>query len=281
MSDFPFALAAIDIDDTLVGPDKRVGAANRAAVERLRALGCRVVLASGRRHDNLLPFCRDLGFDDFAVSCQGAVARHTASGEVVHEALLAPADAAELAADGLERGLAVMLWTADGVFARQRTKWVDRYAADCGDPVALADVESLAGRGPGAEKVIWAADPAVIAALAPEMAARLGGRLTTTVTDDWFLEFTSPQATKAAAVAAVAGHYGLDRRRVLAFGDGNNDVQMLAWAGLGVAMPHGRPAARAAAARVAPAGNPEDALARAVAALVAEGAEGLDGRAAA
>ena len=52
----PYRLAAIDIDDTLTGPDKRVGPANRAAVRRLAAAGCRVVLASGRRHGNMLRY---------------------------------------------------------------------------------------------------------------------------------------------------------------------------------------------------------------------------------
>ena len=52
---------------------------------------------------------------------------------------------------------------------------------------------------------------------------------------------------------------------------GNNDVALLKWAGLGIAMPHGRAAARAAAKRVAPPGDPETALARAVAALVTTG----------
>ena len=70
-TDFPYRLAAVDIDDTLVGPDKRVGAANRAAVQQLRGCGCRVVLASGRRHANMLPFHRELGLDDYVVSCQG------------------------------------------------------------------------------------------------------------------------------------------------------------------------------------------------------------------
>jgi len=41
-----------------------------------------------------------------------------------------------------------MYWSSDGVFARQRTKWVERYSTDCGgDLVTLLDVESLAGRG--------------------------------------------------------------------------------------------------------------------------------------
>jgi Cof subfamily protein (haloacid dehalogenase superfamily) len=263
---FPFKLAAIDIDDTLVGPDKRIGAANRDAVRRLAGAGCRVVLASGRRHANMLPFYRELGLDDFAVSCQGAVARHTATGEVAHEATVPMPAAAEVTADGLERGLTVMYWSADGIFARQRTHWVERYSADCGgDPVALADIETLAGQGaPRAEKVVWGAEPGVIASLAPVMRARYRDRLLITVTDDWFMEFTSPHAHKAAGVAAVAARYGVDARHVLAFGDGNNDVQLLAWAGLGVAMDHGRPAARAAATRVAPPGSPESALSRAV-----------------
>jgi hydroxymethylpyrimidine pyrophosphatase-like HAD family hydrolase len=58
--------------------------------------------------------------------------------------------------------------------------------------------------------------------------------------------------------------------RVLAFGDGNNDAPMLAWAGLGVAMPHGRPAAHKAARRIAPGGDPETALARAIAHVLDE-----------
>ena len=51
---------------------------------------------------------------------------------------------------------------------------------------------------------------------------------------------------------------------MVAFGDGNNDAAMLAWAGMGVAMPHASAAALAAADRVAPEGDLETALARAV-----------------
>src|SRR4051812_48825477 len=191
MSNFPLKLAAIDIDDTLVGPDKRIGAENRAAIERLLGLDCRVVLASGRRHDNMLPFYRELGLRGFMVSSGGAVARHAETGEMVHQATLPSLDAAEVTADGLERGLTVMYWSADGVFTRQRTEWVDHYSADCnGDPVTVLDVESLAGRGsPAAGKVVWGAEPPVIEALVPEMRERYRDRLLLTVTDDWFVEF--------------------------------------------------------------------------------------------
>jgi Cof subfamily protein (haloacid dehalogenase superfamily) len=266
---FPFKLAAIDIDDTLVGPDKQISLTNQMAVRQLTDLGCRVVLASGRRHDNMVPYARELNVRDYLISSGGAVTRHIDTGEILHDATLPVPDAPEVVADGLERGLTVLYWSAEGVFARQRSRWVEQYVADCKDPVTILDVESLAGQGtPPAEKVVWGAEPEVIAALAPQMRERYAGRMIVTVTDDWFMEFAAPGADKAAGVAAAAARYGIDRRHVLAFGDGNNDVPLLTWAGLGVAMSHGRPAARAAAGLVSPSGDPETELARAIDAVL-------------
>lgn len=260
--EFPYQLAAIDIDQTLVGPDKRIGTANRKAVRRLIELGCRVVLASGRRHDNMLPYHRELGLDGFVVSTQGAVARHATKNQVLHECHLLPRDGAELMNEGLRRELTVMHWSRRGVVANDHTKWIKRYVEDCRDPVAVVDLHGLCDQP--AEKIVWGAEPAVIASLLPGVRERYGERFQITITDDFFLEFTAPGATKAAGVAAVARYYDIAPDQVLAFGDGNNDVPMLAWAGLGVAMSHARPAARAAAKLTAPQGNPESSLARAV-----------------
>jgi Cof subfamily protein (haloacid dehalogenase superfamily) len=263
MGSFPFKLAAVDLDDTLLGPDKKVGQANRDALERLRSLGCDVILASGRRHDNMLPFYRDLGLGGYAVSCQGASAKHVRTGQFVHHAPLDPASAAEVTDLGTRRNLTVMYWSNWGICASERSPWVQRYEADCGDPVPVVEDMGSVTHKP-AEKIIWAAEPQVIRALAPEMQRRYQGRLNVITTDDWFLEFSSLNATKAAGLAAVAETYGVRREEVLAFGDGNNDVPMLEWAGMSVAMSHGRPSAKAAARVVAPDGDPESSFARAV-----------------
>jgi Cof subfamily protein (haloacid dehalogenase superfamily) len=268
LHDFPYKLAAIDIDQTLVGPDKQIGRANRAAVRQLIELGCRVVLASGRRHDNMLPYHRELGLDGYMVSTQGAVARHSVKNHVLHEACINARDVNELINDGLRRDLTVMHWSRRGVVANDHTKWIRRYVEDCRDPVAVVDLQSLSDHP--AEKIVWGAEPAAIASILPGVRERYGSRFEVTITDDFFLEFTARDATKAAGVAAVARHYGIAASQVLAFGDGNNDVPMLAWAGLGVAMSHARPAARAAANLTAPEGNPESSLARAIATILAD-----------
>jgi hypothetical protein len=263
---FPFKLAAVDIDQTLVGPDKRIGAANRSALRALQDLGCRVVLASGRRHDNMLSYHRELGLDDFVISTQGAIVRHPARSRPLYEATLAPPDVAELITEGERRGLTVMHWSRRGVVANARSRWVEHYIQDCHDSVTISDVNNLAAER--AEKLVWGAAPAQIAAISRQLSPRLRQRFEVTITDGFFIEFTAPRATKAAGVAAVARHYNIDPAHVLAFGDGNNDVSMLQWAGLGVAMSHARPAAQVAADLIAPTGDPESSLARAIHAVL-------------
>jgi haloacid dehalogenase-like hydrolase len=143
------------------------------------------------------------------------------------------------------------------------TSWIDGYVEETGDdPVTITQLRPLALEP--AEKVVWAAEPAVIAALAGELAPRHAGRLSVTITNDWCLEFTALGANKDRGMAAVARHLRISRDAVVAFGDGNNDATLLSWAGMEVAMPHGRPSARAAARIMDSDGDPESALARGI-----------------
>jgi len=259
---FEYALAAIDIDETLIGPDKKIGAANRRAIAELQSRGCRVVLASGRRHANMLPYCAELGLDDYVVSCQGARVQHASTGEVLHRAEVDPTSAASLVAEGLSRGFTILLWLDDQVLGQGDSRWIGKYERLCDDPVTLVETATAASRA--AEKVVWIGEPEVVAKTDAEMKSRLGGKILTTITESWSLEFTASQADKRHGVAALALRLGVPREAVLAFGDGNNDAGMLAWAGMGVAMPHGRASAHAAARIIAPEGDPESALARGV-----------------
>lgn len=268
-----YRLAAVDIDDTLVGPDGVVSAENAAAVATLVDRGVHVVLASGRSHANMLPFHAQLGLGAGpVVSSQGALVREAApDGAVWQVAPIAPALVEALTRDGRARGCAVEQYRLDGVYLDTRTRWTEYDQSRNVDRQRLVPDLLAVGADDPVLKIIWLDDPDRIAATAPAAAARYAGTLVVTPTDPPYLEFTAPAVTKAEAVALVAARLGVARDEVLAFGDGNNDASMLAWAGLGVAMDHARPAAIAAADRVAPAGDPETALSRAVALALGEG----------
>ncbi len=261
---FPFRLAAIDIDDTLVGPDKQVSGENRAAVDRLREAGCRVVLASGREHHSMAVYQQRLGLDDFVVANQGALVVHPASGQQLWRRPLLPALAGALLARGRAAGFDVLLATDEGFVAGATSPWVvhDFGARDGTLRISARDLDDEVTRAP--LKVLWYGDTPQVLAYSRVMTEELGDRAEVVITTAHLLEFNAPDATKATGVAAVARHYGIAQADVVAFGDSHNDVPLLRWAGLGVAMPHALAEAHAAADLVSPDAHPDLALAVAI-----------------
>jgi Cof subfamily protein (haloacid dehalogenase superfamily) len=264
-----FAVAAVDIDDTLVGPDGAVSAANAAALARLVAEGTRVVLASGRSHANMLPFHRALGLPAGPIiSSQGAAVQDSDTGAVQFAYAMSPDDVVAVTRHGRERGFAVQHYRTSAIHTETRTRWTEYDQSRNAEPHRqVPDLLGAGERGAVPDdvlKIIWLGDPDAITHAVAEAHVRHDARLAVLRTDPPYLEFSAAHVNKAAALAAVAESLGASQAEVVAFGDGNNDAAMLAWAGLGVAMPHAAPSALAAADLIAPEGDPETALARAV-----------------
>ena len=270
-----FAVAAVDIDDTLVGPDGMISAANAAALSRLLAEGTRVVLASGRSHANMLPFHRALGLPHGPIiSSQGAVVQESDTGAVRFARTISPDDVANVTREGRARAFAVQHYRPSGIYVDMRTRWTEYDQSRNSEPHRhVRDLLTTGADGAVPDdvmKIIWLGDRDAIDQAMADAHARHDARLTVTRTDPPYLEFSAANVSKATALAAVAEWLGASRAEVVAFGDGNNDAAMLAWAGVGVAMPHATASAVAAADHVGPEGDPETALARAVA-MVLEG----------
>jgi Cof subfamily protein (haloacid dehalogenase superfamily) len=267
---FPYRLAAIDIDDTLVGQDKKVSRENAEAINALRQAGVHVMLASGRSHENILTFHRHLGLSGPIVSAQGALTRHGETGEVLHEGTIKPADAIQAIVAGQSHDFTIIAYGRGKIYADRPSKWTDLHMDEIRhtERVHVQELTDLAEEG--LLKVIWAGEPEQIAMHEPAATDAFAGRLETAITCPYYLEFNRHGINKAAGIAAVANRMKIAQHQVLAFGDGNNDVAMLSWAGMGIAMDAGRPAALAAADFTSPPGRPETALARSIFRLLYE-----------
>ncbi len=260
---FPYRLAAIDLDDTLLAPDKTISDLNLIAIHKLQEAGVRILLASGRRHENMLKYHRFLELDGPIVSCQGALAKDAGTEEVLHRQCMPAELAAEVVALGDSRGVTQVYYHLDGTYVTRDDEWTELYKFRTGTPVKR--VEDLAVfNGVEPLKILWVGDPATMQSFYNEMVIRYAGVLENVVTDPEYLEFMAIGVTKSLGIAAVAKHYGIAQSEVLGFGDGNNDVSMLQWAGVGVAMDHARASALEAADLTAPAGDPSSSFARGV-----------------
>ncbi len=270
---FPYRLAAVDLDGTLLGPDKLISDPNAAAIHRLNENGARVIIASGRRHQNSIRFQRQLQLSGPIIACQGGLIRDGESGNVIEAHFLPQTVAREIAEEAEKNGVQPIYYHLDHLYVPEgNNRWLDLYEARVGERAeTLPSLSQLDGRR--ALKIVWYGDPVILRKIRPEMAARYQGKVDILSTESENLEFMPRGINKAAALEKVAREFGVPQEQVLAFGDAENDLQMLAWAGMGVAMRHGNAAAISAAKMVSPPGPPETAFARAVDVLFEDAAK--------
>src|SRR6201987_4165054 len=254
---FSVRLAAVDLDGTLLGPDKEIGPENAAAVQRLRENGVTVIIGSGRRHQNSVRFQRQLGLTGPIIACQGGLIRDGESGNVIEAHFLPQSVTRQIISDAEKNDMHPIYYHLDHLYVAERhNQWIDLYESRVGERAeVLPDLEQLDGRR--ALKLVCYGDPKVVAKVRPEMSAHYADKADVLSTEHENLEFMPRGISKATALGKKRGGGG-------GAGDRKNDVAMLTWAGVGVAMAHGNAAAIKVAKRVSPPGPPENAFARAV-----------------
>lgn len=262
---FPYKLAVFDMDGTLLGPDRQLGRENVEAVHRLHDKGVEIVIASGRHHRNIALFEAELGFQGWVISAGGAVVQHAATQELLYEVTVPTDLGHELFQRGREKGISLIGYHRSGIFCDAVTEWISVYTRKT-HQIPIADIPELIGTG--LQKLIWTIDAEQIADLTPKMQKEFEGRLYVVNTEPEMLEFMHPSGEKARATQVLCEKLGIGQDEIIAFGDGNNDVPLLEWAGMSYAMAHGKDSAKKAAKRVSPAGAPETAVARAIAELL-------------
>jgi Cof subfamily protein (haloacid dehalogenase superfamily) len=263
MPPLPFKLAAVDLDGTLLATDKTISDKNVQAIKRLEEAGLTVLIASGREHLNCIRYHRQLELKSPIVSFQGALVKHPGTGEV----LLSLGLDQDLAYEILEQSqlfeTTVLYGSEKGVYATSRNKWTELYERVTGEAAHIIDSWQNLDAGT-AIKIQWLDEPARVYHMLERLENRILRDCQVWSYDSIAIEFVRQGVTKATGVAAVADHLGIKASECITFGDAENDAAMLSWAGLGIAMPHGRDAAKEAANMVAPPGHPDTALARGI-----------------
>lgn len=247
MPPLPYRLCAIDLDDTLLGPDHAVSARNAAAVQAVVAQGVVVVIASGRMHESTLRFAEQMGLETPIISYNGAMVRNPHTGETWLHDRIAGGIAAQVMDYARDRDLQLNYYLDDHFYSAAYTSWAKLYHERTLAPIEIVPdmVDTLRGTEP-TKMIIIDTQEKTDSLLAP-FRDRFGDGLYVTKSNDEYLEMMPPQANKGFALALVAGKFGITAAETMAFGDSYNDIPMLKWAGLGIAVANAKPETKTAA----------------------------------
>ena len=266
-------LIAIDLDDTLLDNARAVSPARAAAAIRaVTAQGVRVTLATGRMHRSALPYAMSLNLDIPLITYNGALIKYSRSGETLFHRPLDAGLAEKVLKLFQRRGWYIQAYVGDVLYVRDRDAYARRYEEISGmTAVPLGDkIYTIAGPP---TKLLAIAEPENIPDLAAELSAAFGEEIYLTVSKPNYLEMMDPAVNKGAALAFLANHFGLDSSEVMAIGDSLNDLDMIKYAGIGIAMHNARDEVKAAADAVTGA-NDADGVAEAVEKYVLQAAGG-------
>jgi Cof subfamily protein (haloacid dehalogenase superfamily) len=186
------------------------------------------------------PYLEEAGISDLVVCYQGAAVVDPASGRfLLHEPI--PLDIAREAITLLtELGHAPNCYVDDRLFVAEHTEYSRMYSDFQHIPVEeVGDLAAWLTHAP--TKLVAVADPGGIPSLREALAASFGDRLFLTTSLPFLLELGNPAVSKGTGIAFVAEQLGISLDRIVSFGDGENDIELIEEAGFGIAVEDANP----------------------------------------
>jgi hypothetical protein len=194
-----------------------------------------VIVVTGRMVRSVRPYLLDAGLADPVVCYQGAVVADPVSGALLRHVPLPRADALEAIAAIEAAGFHLNCYVDDLLYVAEVTPEARAYADFQRLEIhPVGDLRAWLAADP--TKLVAVGDPAALDELEDELKLRFAGRLYISKSLPYFLEVASPEVSKAAGLEFVAERLGFGPGETIAFGDGENDIDLLEWAGYGVAV---------------------------------------------
>ncbi len=257
-----YKLITLDIDGTLINSEGIMTAETVEAIRRCRDAGVMVTISTGRPIQGVRYFIEELGLDGPIITYNGAMIVDAVTGEILSEQGMQGQDAEQVLRLGLERDTTIIAWSGNGLFVNTINDHVDSYKKMSGvEPVVFSDIAALAARG--ITKIIWIDTIDRIEAWKKGIKGIVNDSVTYCTSQPHFLEFFSSSVSKAAALEFIGRRLGIRREEMIAIGDGYNDLSMIEYAGLGVAMGNAADGVKAKADYVT-ASNDENGVAKVI-----------------
>lgn len=252
-----YKLIALDVDGTLLNDEHEVTEQTQKTIQEAARQGAEIVLCTGRGPQNSIPFMEQMGLSGYVISHNGAATVKVDTREVVHQyamdakAIVPYLDYFRKEGVHFDVNTAFQMFVDDveGLAVEVRSMYENYLMLpsvlpplhDLSDPIVKV---TAFGQPDTMDRVHQD-----IAAWTPEFNILRSG--------EYFVDLMHPEASKGNALKQLAERRGYRQEEILAIGNYYNDITMLTYAGLGVAMDNSPLEVKAAANKVT-ASNNED-----------------------
>ncbi|MBE5949245.1 MAG: HAD family phosphatase [Lachnospiraceae bacterium] len=230
-----YKLIAADMDGTLLDDRKIITPKNLSAIKKAMANGSIFAFSTGRPPIAVEPYRKIIDENVPVIAYNGAMVV-LGENDIFFNQTLTKEQATIILEHVRKYNTMACIWSRNRLYVTELGARADKYKINVmTEPVLFDDPETIINQG--ITKFLWY-DTAERTAFFRQELAEPFGKLGITVcpSTSEYLEFFSSNVSKALSLERLAKHYGIRREEIIAFGDNFNDLEMIEYAGLGVAM---------------------------------------------
>ncbi len=240
-----YRLVSLDLDGTLLADDGTISEEDSFHLRKFSENGGIVVLSSGRMTECVSPFADRLEIDCPLIVYNGAMVKlsRSAKREMIYHNPVSPAYADMVVDYCVKNGFLLNYYLKDILYSQgdeELRKYAEIYSSQTGAAYHfLKDLRIMKGNAP--TKMILITDASNDEDICRTrdyqygyFRNRIGKALNILKTNPEYLEFMNTGSDKGRGLAEIAGYYDIGKEEIIAFGDGDNDIAMLEYAGLSV-----------------------------------------------
>ena len=233
-----YKMIVLDLDDTLLRDDHTISERTKQALMEAQKAGVKVVLASGRPTFAMKPIAEELCLADYGsyiLSFNGGKILNCQNYEELFSSTLSADVAHKLYEVSRHEGVYIHTYIGDTIYTEDDNPYTTIESVITGMPIQVVEnfVEAI---NVPVVKALMVENPEKLKDVECKLQAELGDQFSIMRSKPYFLEFTEKGVTKGTSLAHLIDRLGIKREEVIAMGDSYNDLEMIEFAGLGVAM---------------------------------------------
>ncbi|MBA4531649.1 Cof-type HAD-IIB family hydrolase [Brevibacillus halotolerans] len=233
-----YRMIVLDLDDTLLQDDHTISTRTKIALMKAQEAGVKVVLASGRPTYAMTHIAEELElakYGSFILSFNGAKIINWKTKEELFSSTLPVQTVHELYDISKKEQVGILSYDGDDIVAETVTAYTQKESEITGMNIKEVGSFKQAITRP-VVKVLMVDDPTKLAIVEKKLQKQLEGQLSVMRSKPFFLEFTEAGVDKGTSLHQLIHKLGIEQAEVIAIGDSYNDLAMINFAGLGVAM---------------------------------------------
>lgn len=230
-----YKFVAVDMDGTLLNSRGEITPATAEEIRKLADKDVVFTISTGRPIQGVAKYRELFGLTGPVITYNGAMIVNAEDNKVLFEQGLLREDARKIWELGQKYNTTMCIWAGNQLYGNRLDEKIHDYKKLSGvEPILADDVEELLELG--ITKILWYDEVERIEEFLAQLSSDMFCEVSYCTSKPTFLEFFSSKVSKAVAMEKIGEFLGISRDEMMAIGDGMNDLSMIQYAGLGVAM---------------------------------------------